>query len=88
MALARLSAKYNIPIAVPTCTRKSELERYIPNYLPKYFKKKQPLTIVINENVRSRRYKAILIEEDLSHEQLEIVERSCNGVVVGYRKYD
>ena len=88
MALARLSAKYNIPIAVPTCTRKSELERYIPNYLPKYFKKKQPLTIVINENVRGRRYKALLMEDGLSYEQIEAVEHLCNGVVVGYRKYD
>lgn len=84
-ALARLSVKYDIPIAVPIHSWKSVLERDIPRYLPKYFKKKRPVTIVMNENMRDRKYKILLMEECLSDEQIGVVNYMTKGTVVGYR---
>lgn len=86
-ALARLSVKYDIPIAVPTCTWSNIITKDIPRYLPKYFKKKLPKTIVMNENMRGRKYKVLLMEECLSDEQIAVVNHLCNGAVVGYKNY-
>lgn len=88
VALARLSVKYDIPIAVPTHSWKLVLERDIPRYLPKYFKNKRPTTIVLNENMRGRKYKILLMEECLSDEQIDVANYMTEGTVVGYRKYD
>lgn len=64
-ALARLSAKYNIPVVVPTQSWKSVIEKDIPRSLPKYFKKKRPTVIVANENFKGKRYEVLLTEERL-----------------------
>jgi hypothetical protein len=85
VALARLSVKYDIPVAVPTCTWKEVLEKDIPKYLPKYFKKKLPKTIVINESQRGRRYKILLVEECLTEEQMNCVHHVTYGKFVGYK---
>lgn len=88
-ALARLSAKYDIPVVVPTQTWGKVIEREIPKYLPKYFKNKKPTAIVVNEdNIRPKRYNILLIEERLTNEQIELVNRLCNGAVVGYKNID
>lgn len=87
-ALAKLSAKYNIPVVVPTQRWRKVIEQDIPKYIPKYFRKKKPTSIVINEELRDRKYKVLLIEERLTDEQISFVNELCNGVVVGYRNID
>lgn len=88
VALARLSVKYNIPIVVPTQTWKRFIEHNIPRDIPKYFKKKKPVTIVAHDYLRRQRYKILLCEERLKKEQIDLVNRMCCGKVVGYRNYD
>ena len=69
VALARLSAKYKIPIVVSTQSRRREIEINIPEYLPKYFSPtKRPTVIVANENFVGKRHKILLLEEDLSED--------------------
>lgn len=87
-ALARLSVKYNIPIVVPTQTCKRFIENNIPRDIPKYFKKKKPITIVASDYLRGQRYKVLLMEERLEDRQIEQVNRIACGAVVGYRNYD
>lgn len=84
VALARLSAKYNIPIAVPTYAWKDVVERDTPRQLPKYFKKKKPTAIVVNEVLGDKKYNILLVEERLTDEQFDFVDNLCNGVIVGY----
>lgn len=87
-ALARLSVKYNIPVVVPTHTWKNVIERDIPRYLPKYFKKKKPTAIVANRDLRGRRNNVFLVEERLTDEQMDLVNRLYKGHFVGYRNMD
>lgn len=88
VALARLSAKYDIPIVVPTQTWKKFIEYNIPHDIPKYFKKKKPETIVVSDYLRGHRHKILLMEERLEGRQIEQVNNMCQGTVVGYRNYD
>lgn len=88
VALARLSAKYDIPIVVPTQIWKRFIEYNIPHDIPKYFKKKKPKTIVASDYLRGQRYKIILMEERLEGRQIEQVNNICQETVVGYRNYD
>lgn len=83
--LARLSAKYNIPVIVPSRSWKKLIERDIPGYIPKYFKKKKPTAIVSSDDLRGKKYKILLLEERLNDEQIDIANRTCNGVVIGYK---
>lgn len=87
-ALARLSVKYDIPIVVPTHTWKRFIERNIPRDIPKYFKKKKPVTIVASNYIRQQRYGILLMEERLEDRHIEQVNRMCCGKVVGYINYD
>ena len=87
-ALARLSVKYNIPVVVPTHTWRNVIERDIPRNIPKYFKKKKPTAMVTNREMRSRRNDVFLVEERLTDEQMELVNRLSNGHFVGYRNVD
>ena len=87
-ALARLSVKYDIPIVVTTQTWKRFIEHNIPRDIPKYFKKKKPVTIVASDYLRGQRNKIFLLEERLKKEQIELVNRMCCGKVVGYRNYN
>lgn len=87
-ALARLSAKYNIPIIVPIQTWKRFIEHNIPRDIPKYFKKNKPVTIVASDYIRQKKYEILLIEEKLEDRQIEQVNRMCCEKVVGYRNYD
>lgn len=86
-ALARLSVKYDIPIAVPTSHWAGMVTRDIPRYLPKYFKKKLPKTVVINENHRGQKYPILLVEERMSDKQMSVVNNMTCGKVVGYQNY-
>lgn len=88
VALARLSVKYDIPIVVPTQTWKRFIEYNIPHNIPKYFKKKIPVTIVASDYIRQQKYKILLMEERLEDRQIEQVNYMCCGKVVGYRNYD
>ena len=83
-ALARLSAKYNIPVVVPTQSWKSVIEKDIPRSLPKYFKKKRPTVIVANENFKGKRYEVLLAEERLDIDCWDRVSPMAK-FFVGYR---
>ena len=87
VALARLSAKYNIPVVVPTHTWKRLIEVDIPKYLPKYFKKKKPTAIVIN-NIRSIQRLIVLFEEGLTNEEINMMAHQFQGTIIGYRNID
>lgn len=84
VALARLSAKYDIPVLVPTHAWKREIEEHIPMKMPKYFKKRKPMALVENENMKGRRYKALLFEERLIYDYRTIALDIANGKAVGY----
>ena len=84
VALARLSAKYNIPIIVPTCYWKEHIEQTIPTNLPKYFKYKRPTAIPEKTLLPDMRFDAILIEECLSGNIVELANKHSNGKVVGF----
>ena len=85
-ALARLSVKYDIPVAVPTRAWADLYEKNIPRYIPKYFKKKRPKTIVVNENSKGKRYDVILLEECVPENLFNVIIMPMvkNGVV-GYK---
>jgi len=88
-ALARLSVKYNIPIAVPTNSWANLYTRDIPRYIPKYFKRKLPQTIVVNENSRGKRFNFILIEEGISEKAIDyIIMPMVNKGFVGYKNME
>lgn len=85
-ALARLSVKYDIPVAVPTKMWTDLYTKDIPRYIPKYFKKKLPQTIVANENLKGKRYDLILIEEGISEKALNyIIRPMVKKGLVGYK---
>ena len=86
-ALARLSAKYNIPVVVPTQSWKKVIERDIPSSLPKYFKRKLPTTIVANENFRGKKYEILLVEERLDNDCWTRISPMAR-CFVGYENYD
>ena len=87
VALARLSAKYNIPVVVPTQSWKKVIERDIPNRLPKYFKRKRPTTIVANESFKGKRYEILLVEEGLDNDCWTRISPMAR-YFVGYENYD
>lgn len=87
-ALARLSAKYGIPVIVPSENWKRLIERDIPISVPKYFINTRPTAWVANLSTRSLKHKMVLIEEGLSYEQIDIVNCMTNGRVIGYRNVD
>lgn len=83
-ALARLSAKYNIPVVVPTQSWKSVIEKDIPRSLPRYFKRRRPTTIVANENFKGKRYDVLLAEEGLNVDCWDRVSPMAK-FFIGYR---
>lgn len=83
-ALARLSAKYNIPVVVPTQSWKSVIEKDIPRSLPRYFKRERPTTIVANENFKGKRYDVLLTEEGLNVDCWDRVSPMAK-FFIGYR---
>lgn len=86
-ALARLSAKYKIPVIVPNERWKGVVETDISMYLPKYFKKSKPTVWASNYQTRVLKQNVVLIEEGLSKEQIDLVNRMSNGIVVGYKNF-
>ena len=83
-ALARLSAKYNIPVVVPTQSWKSVIEKDIPRSLPRHFKRRRPTTIVANENFKGKRYDVLLAEEGLNVDCWDRVSPMAK-FFIGYR---
>lgn len=89
VALARLSVKYDIPIVVPTQAWRRFIEYDVPRNIPKYFKKKKPVTIAMTDPWRfPTRYSILLMEERLESKQIEQINHISRGKVVGYRNYD
>lgn len=87
-ALARLSVKYDIPVAVPTNSWKDLYIRNIPRYIPKYFKNKLPQVIVANEYSKGKRYETILLEECIPHDAIDIVISPMAKNLIGYINND
>lgn len=90
VALARLSAKYKIPIIVYSHTWKKEIEIDIPKRLPKYFKKNKPIAFSQNDlQLKSHRFDVILIEERIIEDRTcDIADDVSYGKYVGYKNID
>ena len=88
-ALARLSVKYNIPIAVPLNSWATLYTKDIPRYIPKYFKDRLPQVIVANDYSRGKRFDYILIEECIPHDVMNnIIIPMVKKGMVGYRNVE
>ena len=86
VALARLSAKYNIPVIVPTCSWKDIIEKDIPEIVPKYFKHKKPIAIPEKTLLPDMRFKVILVEEGLSRDAImDLANNYSCYKVVGFK---
>lgn len=86
-ALARLSAKYNIPIVVPTYSWKVLIEHDIPNKLSQYFRWNKPKAIILSKS-NGLKYTNILVEEGLVDCEIDKVKDIALKGIVGYRNYD
>lgn len=85
VALARLSAKYDIPVVVLSHSWKRLIENDIPKRLPKYFKFNKPKAIVLNENSEVLRHTNLFMEEGFNNEGLEKIKNMALKGVVGYK---
>lgn len=87
VSVARLSAKYDIPVFVKNNMCKRFIEEYVPKYLPQYFKKRKPKAIVVgSEYLKCHRYEVGLIDEPLSLNDLNNIETYYCSRLVGYVK--
>lgn len=85
VTLARLSAKYDIPVFVKNNSQKQLIERDIPKYLPKYFEKCKPKAIAVeNNNLRGVRCEVGLVDEPMTLEDIKNIETYCCKKLVGY----
>lgn len=87
VALARLSAKYDIPIIVPLRCWADTIEKGIPMYMPKYFKKRKPKCICANECFKGKRYDIMLVEENVDKKCLDEIFAPMTKSFVGYKNY-
>lgn len=90
IALARLSAKYKLPIIVLSHSWKKEIEIDIPKRLPKYFKKNKPIAFTQNDmHLKGHRFEVILVEEGIIEARTcDIADDISYGKYVGYRNID
>lgn len=87
VSVARLSAKYDIPVFIKNNMCKRFIEEYVPKYLPQYFKKRKPKAIVVgSEYLKCHRYEVGLIDEPLSLNDLNNIETYYCSRLVGYVK--
>ena len=85
VSVARLSAKYDIPVFVKNNMCKRFIENEVPKYLPRYFKKRKPKAIVAgSKHLKGHRYEVALIDEPLSLTDVDNIETWCRGKLVGY----
>lgn len=85
VSVARLSAKYDIPVFVKNNMCKRFIEQYVPKYVPQYFKKRKPKAIVVgSKHLKGHRYEVALIDEPLSLTDVDNIETWCRGKLVGY----
>lgn len=85
VALARLSAKYDIPIIVRLNSLKRLIEYDIPKKLPKYFRWNKPKAIVLDEKSICLRRTNILMEENFNDNEIEMIKQMELNGVVGYK---
>lgn len=85
VALARLSAKYNIPVIVRLNSWKRLIEYDIPKKLPKYFRWNKPKVIVLDEHSSCLRRTNLLVEENFNDNEIEMIKQMALNGVVGYR---
>lgn len=87
VSVARLSAKYDIPVFVKNNMCKRFIEEDVPKYLPQYFKKRKPKAIVVeyrDRHLKGCRYEVGLIDEPLSLNDIDNIETWCCDKLVGY----
>lgn len=85
VSVARLSAKYDIPVFVKNNMCKRFIEEDVPKYLPQYFKKRKPKAIVVEgRHLKGCRYEVALIDEPLSLTDVDNIETWCCNKLVGY----
>lgn len=85
VSVARLSAKYDIPVFVKNNMCKRFIENDVPKYVPQYFKKRKPKAIVVgSKHLKGHRYEVGLIDEPLSLNDLDNVETYYCDKLVGY----
>ena len=84
VALARLSAKYDIPVVVSSYSWKRLIENDIPKTLPKYFKFNKPKVIILNEGIEGLRYTNLLMEEGFNNRGIDKIKHMALKGVVGY----
>lgn len=87
VSVARLSAKYDIPVFVKNNMCKRFIEEDVPKYLPQYFKKRKPKAIVVGDrdrHLKGCRYEVGLIDEPLSLNDIDNIETWCCDKLVGY----
>lgn len=85
VSLARLSAKYDIPVFVKNNMCKRFIENEVPKYLPRYFKKRKPKAIVAGSMyLKCHRYEVGLIDEPLSLNDIDSIETLYCNKLVGY----
>lgn len=85
VSVARLSAKYDVPVFVKNNMCKRFIEEDVPKYLPQYFKKRKPKAIVVGDKrLGGYRCKVGLIDEPLSLNDVDNIETYCCDKLVGY----
>lgn len=85
VSVARLSAKYDIPVFVKNNMWKRFIENEVPKYVPQYFKKRKPKAIIVgSKHLKSHSYEVALIDEPLSLTDVDNIETWCRGKLVGY----
>lgn len=85
-ALARLSVKYDVPVAVPSMMCARFYEKDIPQYIPKYFNNKIPKTIIANGHSKGKRCDIILIEEGIPQKVIDwVIMPMVKKGSVGYK---
>ena len=87
VALARLSAKYDIPVIVLTNTWKRLIEYDVPKKLPKYFRWNKPKAIVLTDSLSRLRHTNLLVEEGFNDDEIEIVKKMVLNGAVGYKSH-
>lgn len=86
-ALARLSAKYKIPVIVYSHEWKELIEINIPKRLPKYFKRNKPMAFVKDDiSLKGNRFNIILVDERIIEARTcDIANDISYGKFIGYR---
>ena len=86
IALARISAKYKVPIIVSTESEKRRIEKYIYENFHKYFRKNKPWVVLCtHDNLRYLRKNIFLVDETLKYNHYFMIYDFKPDGIVGYQ---